>query len=155
MLLLISYIFWITIYMGHFRTVWKILIFDFLHFLTFFSIHQKTLPGKFWHFLDHRFKRYRISGFRSKLLQKWSKFKIFFFRNFCFFTYLFKLLLFRKKYKKLYKVFLYVIFEFENFNFVFETVCILTYSSIFLIIFYFKLRIHSSNFKTGLIVVQW
>ena len=29
------------------RTVLKILIFDFLNFLTFFSTHQKTLPGKF------------------------------------------------------------------------------------------------------------
>ena len=65
------------------RTVWKILMFDFLLFLTFFSTHQKTLSGKFWNFFDHRFKSYRISVFRLYLLQRWSKFKIFFF--FCFF----------------------------------------------------------------------
>ena len=63
----LSNLFWKTI-MGHStpnRTVWKILIFDSLHFLTFFSTHQKTLPGKFRNFFDHWFKRYRISVFRS------------------------------------------------------------------------------------------
>ena len=116
--------------MGHStpnRTFWKILIFDFLHFLKFFGTCQKTLSGNFWNFFDRLLKRYRISGFRSWLLQKWSKFK-FFFLKFCFFTY-----------KKLFKLFLYAILYFENFNLVFETVLILcTYSSIFLIIFYFK-----------------
>ena len=48
------------------RAVWKILIFDFLHFLKFFTIPQKTLPGKSWNFFDHRFKRYHrtFSDFR-------------------------------------------------------------------------------------------
>ena len=37
------------------RAVWKHLIFDVHHFLTFFSTHQKTFPSKFWNFFDHRF----------------------------------------------------------------------------------------------------
>ena len=55
-----------------------------------------------------------------------------FFLIFVFFTYFLE-----KNTKKLFDVFLYAIFEFENFNLVFETVC--RYSWIFLIIFYFEL----------------
>ena len=52
---------------------------------------------------------------------------------FFFFTYFLE----KKNTKKLFKVFLNAIFEFGNFNLVFETVCNLRF--FFLIIFYFKL----------------
>ena len=55
----------VNVYFYSFTSVWKILIFGLLHFFTFFSTHQKTLPGKFWNFFDHWFKRYWISVFHS------------------------------------------------------------------------------------------
>ena len=96
------------------RTVWKILIFVFLHFLTFFSTHQITLPGKFWNFFDHRFKRYF---------------------EFRFFAHNFFKNVPNSKFFILKYLLLYAIFEFENFNLVFETVC--RYSSIFFYNFLF------------------
>ena len=145
--------------MGHSMpnwTAWKILIFDFLHLLTFFSIHQKTFPGKFWNFFHQRFKRYRFSVFRSQLLQKWSKFK-YFFLKFLFFYILYRIFFtyfLEKNTIKLFKVFLYAIFEFKNFNLVFETVL---YPSICFLFdnFLYWTSIHSTNFKTGLIVSLW
>ena len=67
-----------------------------------------------------------------------------FFFNFCLFTYFSE-----KNTKKLFKVFLYAIFVFENFNLVFETVYV---DFDFFDNFLFQASIHSTNFKTGLIV---
>ena len=52
--------------------------------------------------------------------------QICFFDILVFFTYFLERKKIEKK-KKLIKVFLYAIFEFENFNLVFETVCILLF----------------------------
>ena len=66
------------------RTVWKILIFDFLHFLTFFSTHQKTLPGKFWIFLITGLKDIEFRFFAHNFFKNGPN-SIFFFLKFLFF----------------------------------------------------------------------
>ena len=73
--------------MGHStpnRTVWKILICDFLHFLTFFSIHQKLLLVNFEIFLitglkDIEFRFFVHNFFKSGPNSTKKKFEIFVF----------------------------------------------------------------------------
>ena len=112
------------------RTVWKILIFDFFHFLTFFSTHQKTLLGDFEIFLITGLNEIEFWFFAQNFFKNGPN-SIFFFWNFCYFTYFLE-----KTTKNLFEVFLYAIFEFENFNLVIETVWIFL---AFLINFYFSL----------------
>ena len=68
-------------YTGHStpnRTVWKILILD-LHFLTFFSTHQKTLPGKFWIFLFTSLKDIEFPFFTHNFFKNGPNSKFLFF----------------------------------------------------------------------------
>ena len=95
------------------RNVWKILIFDFLHFFV-----KKLFLVNFKIFLITDLKDIEIRLFAHNFLKNSSNSKVFFFLKFLFFYILFR----KKIQKKLFKVFLYAIFECENFNFLFVIV---------------------------------
>ena len=112
------------------RTVWKILIFEFLHFWHFLVPIKKLFLVNFEIFLITYLKDMEFRFFAHNFFKNGPN-SNFFFWNFCCFTHFLE-----KNTKKLFKVFLYAIFEFENFNLVFETVYLRFFWEFFILNFY-------------------